>query len=184
MASPDNLLSQLAERTATFLRHSGLTQGRLCRYLNVSDSSLSQFLGGTKGLDPAVLIRLCQVLSLSHRELETKFSAPVMSSKIMRLQESTLGQPARMRLDNSGWYPGTDGSGAGQDPNDQGSSIDDVPNADITGPVWDQGLIDTLREVRGIHRKAARAISDYVNRAKVNAGIVTPSGVSQKFSRR
>jgi transcriptional regulator with XRE-family HTH domain len=183
MASPDNLLSQLAERTATFLRHSGLTQGRLCRYLNVSDSSLSQFLGGTKGLDPAVLIRLCQVLSLSHRELETKFAAPVMSSKILRLQESTFGQPARMRLDASdtgSWVPGLSGT----DPNDQGNSIDDAPDADTTGPVWDQALIDTLRETRGLHRKAVRAINQYINQAKVNAGIAAPSGVTPKFSRR
>jgi transcriptional regulator with XRE-family HTH domain len=119
MASSDNLLSQLAERTASFIRHSGLTQGRLCRHLGISDSSLSQFLSDKAGLDPSVLIKLCQTLSLSHREIATKFSRPVTSAKILNLQESTQGQPARMRLDNSGWYPGTGYSGTGQDPNDQ-----------------------------------------------------------------
>jgi hypothetical protein len=66
---------------------------------------------------------------------------------------------------NSGWYPGSDGSGAGQDP-DNGRSIDDAPNADTAGPVWDQALIDTLREARGYHRQACKAINEYINQAK------------------
>jgi hypothetical protein len=37
-----------------------------------------------------------------------------------------------MRFDNDGWYPGADGSEAGQDPND-GRTIDDTPDADPTG---------------------------------------------------
>jgi hypothetical protein len=79
-----------------------------------------------------------------------------------------------MRLDNSGWYPGADGSGVGQDPND-GRTIDETPDADTTGPVWDQDLIDSLRETRGIHRKAIKAINRFINAAKTAAGIVTPS---------
>jgi transcriptional regulator with XRE-family HTH domain len=178
-----NLLSQIADRTAAFLRHSGISQSRLCRHLSICDSSLSQFLSGARGLEPATIIKLCQCLALSHDEVVTKFTTLAKSSKILNLQESTQGRSARMNLDNSGWYPGTDGSGAGQDPND-GRSIDDAPDADTTGPAWDQNLIDTLRETRGYHRKAIRAINDYINRAKVNAGIVTPTGVAQKFSRR
>jgi transcriptional regulator with XRE-family HTH domain len=73
-----------------FIRHSGITQGRLCRHLGVSDSSLSQFLSGKAGLDPSVLIKLCQTLSLSHREIATKFSQPVTSAKILSLQDSHL----------------------------------------------------------------------------------------------
>jgi transcriptional regulator with XRE-family HTH domain len=183
MASSDNLLSQLAERTASFIRHSGLTQGRLCRHLGISDSSLSQFLSGKAGLDPSVLIKLCQTLSLSHQEIQTKFAQPARSAKILNLQESRLGQPARMRLDandTGSWVPGLSGT----DPNDQGNSIDNTPDADTTGPVWDQALIDTLRETRGLHRKAVRAINQYINQAKVNAGIAAPSGVTPKFSRR
>jgi hypothetical protein len=88
-----------------------------------------------------------------------------------------------MRLDNTGWTPGVGNSGQGIDPND-GRSIDDAPDADTTGPAWDQNLIDTLRETRGYHRKAIRAINNYINQAKSNAGIVTPTGVAQKFSRR
>jgi hypothetical protein len=88
-----------------------------------------------------------------------------------------------MQLDNDGWYPGADGSGAGQDPND-GRTIDDTPDADSSGPVWDQDLIDSLRETRGIHRQAIKAIHKYINQANASAGIVTPTGVQQKLSRR
>jgi hypothetical protein len=88
-----------------------------------------------------------------------------------------------MHLQNDGWYPGADGAGVGQDPND-GRTIDNTPSADTSGPVWDQDLIDVLRETRGYHRQAVKAINQYINQAKVNAGIVTPSGVQQKFSRR
>jgi transcriptional regulator with XRE-family HTH domain len=185
MAQQQTLISQLAERTATFLRHSGLTQSNLCRHLSISNSSLSQFLSGTKGLAPETVIKLCQVLSLSHDEIATKFSRPVRSTKILNLQGSVGGLPARpMQLDvNEGWYPGADGSGAGQDPND-GRTIDDAPDAVTSGPLWDQALIDTLRETRGYHRAACKAINQYINAAKANAGIVTPSGVQQKFSRR
>jgi transcriptional regulator with XRE-family HTH domain len=168
------LLTQLAERSKAFLRHSGLTQSRLCRHLSISDSPLSQFLQGTKGLDPTVLIKLCQTLSLSHREIQTKFVEPVRSTKILNLQQSVAGLPARpMRLDaNEGWYPGTDGSGVGQDPND-GRTIDDAPDAVTTGPTfWDQALIDTLRETRGFHKKAVRVINNFINKAKANAGIL------------
>jgi transcriptional regulator with XRE-family HTH domain len=183
-SSPDKLLLQIADRTATFLQNTGVTQARLCRYLSISDSSLSQFLNGTKRLDPATTIKLCQVLSLSHREVAAKFTEPVRTSKILSLQESMEGRPAQMRLDgdtNSGWYPGTGNSGAGQDPND-GRTIDDVPDADTSN--WDQALIDKLRETRGYHRKAIRTINDYIQKAKVNAGITTPTGVTQKFGRR
>jgi hypothetical protein len=80
-------------------------------------------------------------------------------------------------------YPRTDGSGAGQDPKD-GRTIDDAPDADTTAPVWDQNLIETLRETRGYHPQAVKAINTFINQAKVNAGIVVPTGVDQKFSRR
>ena len=87
-----------------------------------------------------------------------------------------------MILDNSGWYPGTGGIGAGQDPND-GRTIDDVPNADTQSGNWDQALIDTLREARGYHRKIVRSINDFINRAKANRDGSTPP-TAQKFGRR
>jgi hypothetical protein len=72
---------------------------------------------------------------------------------------------------------------SGTDPNDSGS-INDTPDADTSGPIWDQDLIDTLRETRGYHRQAVKQINAYIAKAQANAGIVTPSGVSQKFSKR
>jgi hypothetical protein len=65
-----------------------------------------------------------------------------------------------MRLENSGWTPGVGDSGQGQDPND-GRTIDDVPDDDNANN-WDQALIDTLRETRGYHRQACRAINSDV----------------------
>jgi hypothetical protein len=78
------------------------------------------------------------------------------------------------------WVPGLSGT----DPATGSGSIDDTADADTSGPVWDQALIDTLRTTRGIHRQAIKGINDFIAKAKANAGIVTPSGVSQKFSRR
>jgi hypothetical protein len=85
----------------------------------------------------------------------------------------------KLGRNDGAWVPGL----SGIDPAGSGS-IDETPDADTTGPVWDQDLIDSLRETRGLHRQAVRAINKYINQAKANAGIVTPSGVNQKFSRR
>jgi transcriptional regulator with XRE-family HTH domain len=171
------LLSQLAERTSSFLRHAGISQNNLCRYLSISDSSLSQFLNGTKGLAPEVLIKLCQTLSLSHAEIATKFSTPVRTSKILNLQESTQGQPARrMTLDandTGSWVPGL----TGVDPaiGNTISDPDDPTEEDL----------NCLRQVRKIHRQAIRAINGFINtakQAKVNRdGTTEPTG--QKFRR-
>jgi hypothetical protein len=118
-------------------------------------------------------------VNLPKQQAIAKFTQSLITSKVMLLQKKGRS----MRFDNSGWYPGADGAGAGQDPND-GRTIDDAPDADTSGPLWDQNLIDVLRETRGYHRAACKAINQYINAAKANAGIVTPTGVSQKFSRR
>jgi hypothetical protein len=98
--------------------------------------------------------------------IERKFLARV-SSKITHYQE------------NDRWV-----AGIAPDPNDVGNDITDTPRADTTGPVWDQAMIDVLRETRGYHRQAVRAINSYIARAKANAGITLPSDVAQKFNRR
>jgi hypothetical protein len=177
-----NLLAQIADRTSAFLGHSGISHNRLCRHLAICDSSLSQFLSGARGLEPETIIKLCQTLSLSHDEISTKFSKqPVKTSKILNLQESTQGRPARMRLDtNDGaWVPGL----SGVDP-DGSTDITNTTDADTAGPVWDQDLIDVLRNARGYHRLAVKSINSYIAKAKANAGITVPSGVTQKFGRR
>ena len=99
-----NLLSQIASRTANFVHRAGISQGQLCRHLGCSDSSLSQFLHGTKSLDPSVIIKLCQCLSLSQEEVAEKFTEPVRSARIMSLQRSVEDRAAEMHLDeNEGW---------------------------------------------------------------------------------
>jgi hypothetical protein len=167
------LLSQLAGRTSDFLSHTGVSQARLCRYLNIGDSSLSEFLHGTKGLAPETLIKLCQTLSMSHREVATKLTEPARSSKILNLQESTAGQPAQMRFDlkdDGAWVPGLSGT----DPNDAGNTIVD-PTDDT---------LDSLRRARAIHRKAIRAINEYLVQATVNRQGSTPVPAdAPKFSR-
>ena len=171
------LLLQIASRTAAFLQNTGVSQARLCRHLSISDSSLSQFLHGTKSLDPSVIIKLVQTLNLSHHEVAEKFSEPVRTAKLMHLQESVMGQPAQMRLDgNDGWVSGQ----SGIDPNGTGG-IDDVPDADTH---YDQATIDLLRQVRGYHRKSIRAINDYIQKAKANRDGSTPIPAdAPKFSR-
>jgi hypothetical protein len=62
---------------------------------------------------------------MTHHEVATKFSEPVSrsgvrSAKILNLQESVAGPPARMTLDGNdggGWVPGQSGT----DPNGSGS---------------------------------------------------------------
>jgi hypothetical protein len=184
--SDPSLLQQLLNRVAVFKANfPNITQADIAKHIGVRESNFSAALAGRVGLNADSVLRLHKLFNLSRREVLTKFSAPVRSSKILQLQESVQGRPARMRLDSSGWYPGTGGSGAGVDPNDAiGNGIDNTPDADGTGPVWDQDLIDSLREARGYHRKIVRAINGFINQAKVNAGITVPSGVTQKFSRR
>ena len=155
MASP--LLLQVKDRTTAFLNNTGITQAQLCRYLEIDHSSLSQFLSGTKGLDPSVIIRLCQTLSLSHREVAARFTEPVRSSKILSLQESTEGRPAQMRLDGNddgAWVPGL----SGVDP-------DSIGNDDPLG---------VLRRGSRDHRKAIKVINDYIQKAKANKEGSTP----------
>jgi transcriptional regulator with XRE-family HTH domain len=183
MASP--LLLQIKDRTAAFLNNTGVSQAQLCRYLAIDHSSLSHFLSGTKGLDPSVIIKLCQTLSLSKRDVAMKFSTkPARTAKILSLQESTCGQPARIRLDvnDPGSYvPGLSGT----DPNNS-TGIDNTPQASEL-PDHDHYLdetLDTLRSVRKIHRAAIKVINDFILAAKVNRDGTQTQPTAQKFGRR
>jgi plasmid maintenance system antidote protein VapI len=182
----DSLQKELLARVAIFQQNfPTVSKAAIARHCGMDEANFSAAVAGRRGLSADSVLRLHRLMNLSKKEVWCLFSKPVLTSQILNLQESTQGRPARMRLDNSGWYPGTGGSGAGVDPNDAiGNGIDNTPDADTTGPIWNQDLIDVLRETRGYHRKAVRAINDYINRAKANAGITTPTGVTQKFSRR
>jgi hypothetical protein len=179
MSNP-TLLTQLLNRVALFQRnYPAITQAQIAKSCNISESNFSAALAGKRGLSANSVLKLHKLLSLPSNQVMVKFHSPARSSQITHFQ--TLGKS--MQHDSSGWYPSKDGSG-GVDPNDDsGNGIDNAPDADPTGPVWDQSLIDTLRTARGYHRKAVRAINAYINQAKVNAGITTTTGVSQKFMR-
>ena len=105
------------------------------------------------------IIKLCQTLSMSHHEVATKLGEPVKAAKIMHLQRSALGQPARMHLD------GNDESGA-YVPGLSGVDPDSIGQDDPLG---------VLRQVRGLHRKAIKVINDFIQKAKANRDGPRPS---------
>jgi transcriptional regulator with XRE-family HTH domain len=170
------LILQLADRTSAFLRHAGISQNQLCEHLSISKSSLSQFLNGTKGLDPSTVIKLCQALSLSHAEVAAKFSAPARTSRSLSLQESTEGRPAQMRLDGNSdgaWVPGL----SGDDPYSPANTIVDPGDAPDGPTAEDLAL---LRNLRALHRQGIKAINGFIrsipNRASVNrSGTTEPT---------
>src|ERR1700730_6417186 len=173
---PDNsLLQQLASRAKLFHANTGISQALMAKAIGLENGNYSAFLSGKRGIGAESTCLLLKFIGVPKREAIARFSKAAPKAKVMLLQE----QGRRMRLANDGWYPGTGGSGAGQDPND-GRTIDDVPNAD-TESNWDQALIDTLREVRGYHRKAIRSINQYIVQSKVNRDGSTP-GTAQRFS--
>lgn len=177
------LQQQLLARVATFQKNfPNITQAEIARYCNIGESKFGAALAGRRGLSANSCLSLHKLLSLPRNEVRKKFSQPVKSSKILNLQESTQGRPARMRLDNSGWTPGAGNSGQGQDPND-GRTIDDSPDASTSGPLWDQSLIETLRESRGYHRLIIRAIISFIQNAKANRDGST-AATAQRFSTR
>jgi hypothetical protein len=180
MSDQSPILKQLLNRVTLFQKNfPGVSQAQIARACNIGEGNFSQALAGKRGLSADSVLKLHKLLALPANQVIAKFHGPARSSQITHFQQ--LGKS--MKLDNAGWYPSEDGSG-GIDPNTAGNGIDNTPSADTTGPAWDQALIDTLRTVRGLHRSAIKGINAYINKAKVNAGIVTPTGVSQKFSRR
>jgi hypothetical protein len=182
--SPPSLQDQLLARVAQFQKQfPNITQAEIARQCGIGEANFSAAIAGRRGLSANSCLKLHKLLNLSRNEVIKKFIRPARSSKILNLQESVQGQPARMRLDNSGWYPGTGGSGAGQDPAD-GRTIDDAPDAVTAGPgLWNQDLIDTLREARGYHRLIVRAINNFIQNAKANRDGST-AATAQRFSTR
>ena len=124
----------------------------MARAIAMTEANYSSFLSKKRGLSAESTCLLLKFINLSTQQAVATFSHSPITSKVMLLQEKGRS----MRFDNDGWYPGADGSGAGQDPNDR-RTIDDTADADTTGPVWDQDLIDSLRETRGLHRQAISA---------------------------
>jgi hypothetical protein len=176
LMSNSPLLKQLAHRAQRFHESTGISQSMMAAAIHMTEPNYSSFLKGSRGLSADSTCLLLKYVNLPEQQAIAKFTQSPITSKVMLLQEN--GRRMRLAL-NDGWVPGQSGT----DLNGIGS-IDDTPSADTTAPAWDQDLIDSLRETRGLHRQAIRAINKYINQAKANAGIVTPTGVQQKFSRR
>jgi hypothetical protein len=174
----DSLVFQLANRARTFHQNTNISQGMMARAIGMTEANYCQFLNKKRGLSAESTCLLLKFINMPKQQAVAKFTQSPITSKVMLLQEN--GRSMQLDRNDGAWVPGL----SGLDPSLSGGSIDDTPDADTTGPIWDQNLIDSLRETRGIHRQAIKAINQYINKAKVNAGIVTPSGVSQKFSRR
>ena len=171
------LLIQLAKRASRFHESTGISQSMMASAIKMSEGNYSSFLRGNRGIGAESTCLLLKYVNLPKQQAVAKFTQSPITSQIMLLQQN--GERISLDRNDGAWVPGL----SGNDPSGT-SSIDDTPDADTSGPVWDQSLIDTLRETRGYHRAACKAINQYINAAKTAAGIVTPSGVQQKFSRR
>jgi hypothetical protein len=177
MTPPSSLQQQLLSRVQQLQKNfPTITQSDIARHCGIGESNFSAAIAGRRGLSANSCLKLHTLLSLPRNEVIKKFSQPVRTSRILNLQQSVEGQPARMQLDNDGNVPGQ----SGVDPNDAGQSIDNTPDADTSMSTED--TIATLRQVRSIHRKAIRAINSWILSNKVNEGSTAPT--SQRFSTR
>lgn len=166
----NSLLQQLANRAKAFHSNTGISQVQMAHAIGMADGNYSAFLSGRKGIGAEATCLLLKFTAMSKREAVAKFSKPAPTAKIMLLQE----QGRRMTFDgkdDGSWVPGL----SGEDPsNSAGNTIDD-PTDDT---------LDTLRRARAIHRKAIRAINDFINQAKINRQGSTPVPAdAQKFGR-
>jgi transcriptional regulator with XRE-family HTH domain len=169
------LSSQLSSQLLKYLRkHPDVTQKEVAEYLNLSPSFLSEIISGKKNLNAPAAMKLSQFL-----EKPAAAADPTVRQFSFKGKKLTSHLEHVRFRDNDGFVPGQ----SGIDPYDPtGNAIDNAPDAVTAEPsFWDQDLIDTLREARGYHRKAVRAINVYINKAKAAAGITVPSGVTQKF---
>lgn len=165
--TPDTLLNQLSRKVQAFIDATGLTHKRLARMIGCERSQLTSFLSTGKGLSAERSLRLMQILNSSRAQLEAKFGAKRVSSRILELQESGR----QLRFDGSGWVA-KEGNG-GADPNNSGGDITTVrSNGAAGGDSSGDTITDILREVDLLHKQAREAIAQWFannDRAKPNA---------------
>src|ERR1700730_8074034 len=171
MPDSPTLLDQLASRAKSFHSATGIPQTLMAKAIGMEASNYNSCLQGRKGLGAESTCLLLRFIAMPKREVIAKFSKPIPSSKIVNLQ---VQGTSTMRLDNDGYVPGQ----SGVDPVSSGS-IDNTPDADVSS---NDALIGVLRQVRSIHRKVVRAISEYILQSKVNQGSTDPT--NQRFSTR
>jgi hypothetical protein len=108
--SNDSLLKQLANRAKTWHQDTGISQAALAAALNMEAGNYSGFLKGTRGISAEATCSLLEYLRLPKRQAIAKLNKPVLSGRILELQE----RGKRMTFDNSGWTPREGGT---DDPN-------------------------------------------------------------------
>lgn len=122
--SDNSLVRQLANRTQSFHRNTGITQTQMARAVGMSAGNYSDFLSGKKGIGAEATALLLKYTAMTQRQAVAAFSKPVFSAKILNLQE--MGQP--LRFDNSGssWVPSENST---NDPARSGTDITSTPRA-------------------------------------------------------
>jgi hypothetical protein len=148
----DSLISQLANRARLFHQNTNISQSMMAKAIGMTEANYSSFLKKKRGLSAESTCLLLKFTNMPKQQAVAKLTESTITSQIMLLQRN--GKRISLDKNDGAWVPGLSGQG----PNDSGS-IDEAPDADISGPVWDQSLIDTLRETRGYHRQEVKAIN-------------------------
>jgi hypothetical protein len=175
MTNP-SLQQQLLARVAHFQKaFPTITQAEIARYCGIGEANFSAAIAGRRGLSADSCLQLHKLLTLPKNQVMAKFHGPSRTSTITSFQ--FLGK--KMQLDTDGWVPGLSGT----DPNNS-TTIDDTPDADTSVTV--EATVATLRQVRSIHRKAIKAINNWIVnadvRSKVNRSGTTPVNTTARFN--
>jgi hypothetical protein len=166
--SNETLLKQLANRAKAWHQDTGISQAALAAALNMEEGNYSGFLKGKRGISAEATCTLLEFIKLPKRNAIAKLNRPVLSSRILALQE----RGRAMTFDNSGWGA-AEGNGAA-DPVNTGD-ITNCPRA-ITETV--ANLVDVFSQLDYLTRKA---IVDSLNKAHATANSIP---TNQKFSKR
>ncbi len=146
----------------------------MAKALGMQSGNYNAFLQGNKGLSAEATCLLLKFTAMTKKEAIVKFSAPIPTCQITNFQ--SLGQS--MELDNDGWV-----SREGGRPKTLISWNGDITTTPDADTHYDQATVDLLRQVRGYHRIAIKAINGYLNKARPNPnGMTDPTG--QRFSTR
>jgi hypothetical protein len=99
--SNETLLKQLANRAKAWHQDTGISQAAIAAVLKMEAGNYSGFLKGTRGISAEATCTLLEYIKLPKRNAIAKLNRPVLSSRILALQE----RGRAMTFDNSGWVP-------------------------------------------------------------------------------
>src|ERR1700693_1844212 len=108
------LSSQLSSQLLKYLhKHPDISQKEVAEYLSLSPSFLSEIISGKKNLNAPAAMKLSHFL-----EKPAVAADPTVKQFSFKGKKLTSHLEHIRFADNSGWTPGTGGSGQGQDPAD------------------------------------------------------------------